>query len=229
MSVVHASRGRLDPGQRAPALRGRDRRRHRRGDPRRPVGRWTGRARADYRGSAQHIERVVPGFEDYEAPGADQDRRLRAAAPAARPPQRSTRRPARRSSRSSPMELLEVPPGHLVLQTLRSHDQFNTTIYGLSDRYRGIEGGRRVVMVNRRDLGGAWPARRRPRRHRGALAGRRRDRRVRDFRVVEYATPRRHRGGVLPRDQPARSAGLRRRGQQHPDLEVGDGATGTVG
>ena len=44
------------------------------------------------------------------------------------------------------------PPGHLVLQTLRSRDQFNTTIYGLSDRYRGIEGGRRVVFVNPADI-----------------------------------------------------------------------------
>ena len=50
---------------------------------------------------------------------------------------------------ASPIETLEVPPGHLVLQTLRSHDQFNTTIYGLSDRYRGIEGGRRVVFLHR--------------------------------------------------------------------------------
>jgi formate dehydrogenase major subunit len=45
-----------------------------------------------------------------------------------------------------------VPPGHLILQTLRSHDQFNTTIYGFSDRYRGIEGGRRVVFVNPQDI-----------------------------------------------------------------------------
>ena len=50
----------------------------------------------------------------------------------------------------SPIELLQVPDGQLVLQTLRSHDQFNTTIYGLDDRYRGIEGGRRVVFVQRR-------------------------------------------------------------------------------
>lgn len=42
--------------------------------------------------------------------------------------------------------------GRLILQTLRSHDQYNTTIYGLSDRYRGIEGGRRVVFINPEDL-----------------------------------------------------------------------------
>ncbi len=52
----------------------------------------------------------------------------------------------------STIEALQVPPGHLILQTMRSHDQFNTTIYGFSDRYRGIERGRRVVFVNRRDI-----------------------------------------------------------------------------
>jgi formate dehydrogenase major subunit len=44
------------------------------------------------------------------------------------------------------------PPGRLLLQTVRSHDQFNTTIYGLDDRYRGIRKGRRVVFVNPEDL-----------------------------------------------------------------------------
>src|SRR5258708_34192547 len=47
---------------------------------------------------------------------------------------------------------ISVPPGHLLLQTIRSHDQFNTTVYGLDDRYRGIHGGRRVVLVSELDL-----------------------------------------------------------------------------
>jgi len=38
------------------------------------------------------------------------------------------------------------------LTTIRSHDQFNTTIYGENDRYRGISGGRRVVFLNREDM-----------------------------------------------------------------------------
>jgi formate dehydrogenase major subunit len=38
------------------------------------------------------------------------------------------------------------------MQTLRSHDQFNTTIYGLDDRYRGISNGRRVVFVHPEDI-----------------------------------------------------------------------------
>ena len=47
-----------------------------------------------------------------------------------------------------------VPEGRLLLQTLRSHDQYNTTIYGLDDRYRGIHGGRRVVFAHPEDLAG---------------------------------------------------------------------------
>jgi molybdopterin-dependent oxidoreductase alpha subunit len=39
-----------------------------------------------------------------------------------------------------------------LLMTIRSHDQYNTTIYGLNDRYRGIEGERRVVLMNEKDM-----------------------------------------------------------------------------
>jgi anaerobic selenocysteine-containing dehydrogenase len=52
----------------------------------------------------------------------------------------------------SPMAAVRVPEGRLVLQTIRSHDQFNTTIYGLDDRYRGIHNGRRVVFISEADL-----------------------------------------------------------------------------
>jgi molybdopterin-dependent oxidoreductase alpha subunit len=50
------------------------------------------------------------------------------------------------------LEYLSRPPGTLILQTIRSHDQFNTTIYGHNDRYRGIKKGRHVVFVNPDDL-----------------------------------------------------------------------------
>lgn len=46
----------------------------------------------------------------------------------------------------------EPGPDQLVLQTLRSHDQFNTTIYGLHDRYRGIGNERRIVFLNPEDM-----------------------------------------------------------------------------
>lgn len=43
---------------------------------------------------------------------------------------------------------LNVAKGNSVLMTIRSHDQYNTTIYGLSDRYRGIKGNRRIIFMN---------------------------------------------------------------------------------
>jgi len=46
----------------------------------------------------------------------------------------------------------QVDAPHLVLQTLRSHDQYNTTIYGLDDRYRGVRGMREVIFVNPEDI-----------------------------------------------------------------------------
>jgi hypothetical protein len=52
----------------------------------------------------------------------------------------------------SPLDVLHVPEGRLLLQTMRSHDQFNTTIYGLDDRYRGVRNGRRVVFVHPEDI-----------------------------------------------------------------------------
>lgn len=42
--------------------------------------------------------------------------------------------------------------GRLMMMTIRSHDQFNTTVYGLDDRYRGVYGGRRVILMNRHDI-----------------------------------------------------------------------------
>lgn len=46
-----------------------------------------------------------------------------------------------------------IPDGHAyTMMTIRSHDQFNTTIYGLDDRYRGIFGGRNVVFMNEQDM-----------------------------------------------------------------------------
>ncbi len=50
------------------------------------------------------------------------------------------------------LEPVQRPAGTLILQTMRSHDQFNTTIYGHNDRYRGIKKGRHVVFVNPADI-----------------------------------------------------------------------------
>ena len=45
-----------------------------------------------------------------------------------------------------------IAAGHFVMMTIRSHDQYNTTIYDLHDRYRGISGNRRVVLINASDM-----------------------------------------------------------------------------
>src|SRR5690606_37938987 len=91
-----------------------------------------------------------------------------------------------------------IPHGRLLLQTLRSHDQYNTTIYGKDDRYRGITGGRRVVLVNPRDIAelgfadgeivdlvSEW----RPSTGSGTGGGIE-ERRAEEFRIVAYDTPR---------------------------------------
>ena len=46
----------------------------------------------------------------------------------------------------------ERKPHEFLLMTIRSHDQFNTTIYGLNDRYRGIQNERRVLFMNPKDM-----------------------------------------------------------------------------
>ena len=52
----------------------------------------------------------------------------------------------------SPLPDLSLPPGRLRMMTMRSHDQYNTTIYGLDDRYRGVRGERRVVFMHPTDI-----------------------------------------------------------------------------
>ncbi|HYM74752.1 MAG TPA: FdhF/YdeP family oxidoreductase [Candidatus Dormibacteraeota bacterium] len=52
----------------------------------------------------------------------------------------------------SVLDPVAFKPGQFLMTTLRSHDQYNTTIYGLDDRYRGIFHGRRVVLINAEDM-----------------------------------------------------------------------------
>lgn len=47
----------------------------------------------------------------------------------------------------------ELPPDVLRMTSIRAHDQYNTTIYGLNDRYRGVFGRRDIVFINARDMG----------------------------------------------------------------------------
>jgi molybdopterin-dependent oxidoreductase alpha subunit len=95
------------------------------------------------------IERVVPGFENYNErvtePGGFY---LPNAAK-----QRIWNTPEGKAVFSvAAMNRFEPAAGRLVLQTIRSHDQFNTTIYGPDDRYRGISNARKIILVNPEDL-----------------------------------------------------------------------------
>jgi anaerobic selenocysteine-containing dehydrogenase len=51
-----------------------------------------------------------------------------------------------------PLPKLSITPGHLIMMTIRTHDQYNTTIYGLEDRYRGISNERRVILMHEKDM-----------------------------------------------------------------------------
>ncbi|MEP6903313.1 MAG: molybdopterin dinucleotide binding domain-containing protein, partial [Actinomycetota bacterium] len=55
---------------------------------------------------------------------------------------------------SSQLEKIELKADELLMTTIRAHDQFNTTIYELHDRYRGINGSRRVILMNEADIAG---------------------------------------------------------------------------
>ena len=110
---------------------------------------WSDFAR-DYSLIRNRIGRVVDNYEDYEE-------RLRAKGGFLLRHAARDRREFRTSDAKAQFSIndlvwLPVPEGRLLLQTMRSHDQFNTTIYGLEDRYRGVHGTRQVVFVNPDDL-----------------------------------------------------------------------------
>jgi len=109
-----------------------------------------GEFEADYDAIRERIARTVPGCEDYNRKVREPNGFTLPHGP------RDERRWPTTSGRAeitvNTLDWPRCPPGRLLLQTVRSHDQFNTTIYGLDDRYRGIRKGRRVVFVNPDDL-----------------------------------------------------------------------------
>ena len=152
MSMVHASTGRLPP----PSP-------HVRSEPAIVAGLakavlgdrhgidWDGMT-ADYERIRDAIEAVLPAFASYNSrihePGG-----FRLPLP---PTERRWVTPSGRAEFlvSSGMQAgsRQDDPSVLTLTTLRSHDQYNTTIYGLDDRYRGVFGRRDVVFLNNQDL-----------------------------------------------------------------------------
>jgi molybdopterin-dependent oxidoreductase alpha subunit len=103
----------------------------------------------DYRRIRELISQIVPGFADFEtrvqSPGGftlpNSARQLDFAGIGGR-------------ARFSLVELpqLDLSPDQLLLGTIRSHDQFNTTVYDVNDRYRGVYGNRHVLFMHEADL-----------------------------------------------------------------------------
>ncbi|WP_449352185.1 FdhF/YdeP family oxidoreductase [Streptomyces shaanxiensis] len=149
MSEVHTSQGRLEPASRLllseVAILCRLARRTLDGRTDIPWDRFE----ADYGTIRDRISRIVPGFHDFNArvtrPGGFQ---------LPNPVNEGVFNTSADKALFTCNERVvpRAPEGHLLLQTLRSHDQWNTVPYTLNDRYRGIHGSRHVVMVNPADL-----------------------------------------------------------------------------
>jgi molybdopterin-dependent oxidoreductase alpha subunit len=152
---------------------------------------------SDYYRIRDSISRVVKGCEDY-------NKRVRVKGGFYLPnkphegnfPTKS----GKAEFKSSTLEPICLADGQFLLTTIRSHNQFNTTIYDYSDRYRGIEGERRVVFMNGDDI-----------LDHGLGAGqvvdltshfRDHDRRVERFIVVPYPIPRRCIAAYFPETNP---------------------------
>lgn len=98
------------------------------------------------------IERVVPGFENYNA---------RVREPGGfylpnGPRERVFKTPSGKAVFTvHSLPDLKLEPGQFLMMTIRSHDQFNTSVYTENDRYRGISNNRRVVFLNQEDIAAA--------------------------------------------------------------------------
>jgi molybdopterin-dependent oxidoreductase alpha subunit len=111
----------------------------------------------DYARIRDAIERAIDGFHDYNArvavPGgfhlkvASREREWVTAS-------RKAQFVVHAIDKDTPIHRARARHGErlLVLMTTRSHDQYNTTIYGMDDRYRGVFGMRRVLFANRQDI-----------------------------------------------------------------------------
>jgi molybdopterin-dependent oxidoreductase alpha subunit len=109
---------------------------------------WLGFA-ADYNLIRDAISRVIPGFENFNARLAKEKFFYL--------PNGAKHRIFKTSSGKAKLSVCPIPkhdlkPDEFLLTTIRSHDQFNSTIYGLNDRYRGVFGGRRVLFLNPLDM-----------------------------------------------------------------------------
>lgn len=95
------------------------------------------------------IEKVIPGFDDYNKRVLNADGFYL--------PNGARDGNFKTNTGKANFTVNEIPnrkveENEFIMMTVRSHDQYNTTIYGLDDRYRGIYSERRVVMMNENDM-----------------------------------------------------------------------------
>ncbi len=148
----------------------------------------------DYHAVRERIARVIPGFSNFNA-------RIAAAGEfllphAVRDERRFHTATGKAQFTCTPLEPVAVPEGCFLMTTLRSHDQFNTTVYSDDDRYRGIHNGRRVVFMHPEDAREAGLATGDLVDVHSEYAGETRV--VRGFRIVNYDVPRGCVGAYYP-------------------------------
>ncbi|MFT4526786.1 MAG: anaerobic selenocysteine-containing dehydrogenase [Bacteroidia bacterium] len=104
---------------------------------------------ANYDVVRDHIEAVIPGFENYNQkvrkPGGFY-------LPNGARKAEFTTASGKAKFTVNPLPKRKVEAGRYILMTVRSHDQYNTTIYGLDARYRGVKNGHRVMLMNAKDI-----------------------------------------------------------------------------
>jgi molybdopterin-dependent oxidoreductase alpha subunit len=148
LAMVHASRGKLLPG--SPHLRSEIKILADLGEALFGEDLGWRQMGEDYSVIRRHIEHVVPGFHAFEERLTAPEGFMLPRGP------HDSRTFATETGKArftvNPPSAAQAPPGHLLLTTIRSHDQFNTTVYGMDDRYRGVKGGRHVVFLNEGDL-----------------------------------------------------------------------------
>jgi anaerobic selenocysteine-containing dehydrogenase len=157
----------------------------------------------DYDTIRDSVSRVITGFDDFNTRVRQPDGFL-----LPHPPRDSRSFPTttgKANFATNPLTWLPTPEGRVILQTLRSHDQYNTTIYGLDDRYRGVKNARKVIFMNPADIASLglvdeaavnlvseW-----------TLAdGTVEERRADGFRVVSYSTPQGNAAAYYPETNP---------------------------
>jgi anaerobic selenocysteine-containing dehydrogenase len=151
----------------------------------------------DYDQIRDRASRVVAGFENFNERARSPDGFY---APVAAKQRQFATATGKAIFTVNPIRPIQLATDQYLMMTIRSHNQFNTTIYGLDDRYRGIHGGRRVIFMNRDDIAEAGLRDRQLVDLTSHFQGERRT--IRDFSVIPYDIPRRCTATYYPETNP---------------------------